>query len=92
MIRERWGAMDRRKTSLPPPGLEWVMSVTTLFLFDGVHAVAVVTASRTARIRVGRSTRGRVYDARFLKSAETDVAGFDGGSQPSPTIRVTWWK
>jgi hypothetical protein len=84
--------MERRKTSLPPPGLEWVISVTTLFLFDGVHAVAVVTATRTARIRVGRSTRGRVYAARFLKRRQTDVAGIDGGSQPAPTIRATWRK
>src|SRR5215470_11916977 len=33
MMRERCGAIDRRNTSLPPPGLEWVMSVTTVVRF-----------------------------------------------------------
>ena len=29
MILERCGTISRRNTSLPPPGLEWVTSVTT---------------------------------------------------------------
>ena len=37
MIRDRCGAMERRKTSLPPPGLECVTNVTTGVRFVLIH-------------------------------------------------------
>src|SRR5678809_459942 len=57
MMRERCGAIDRRKTSLPPPGLEWVTSVTTWVRFVLAHEPRVSAAKRMVRMRtVDRGT------------------------------------
>jgi hypothetical protein len=52
-MRERCGAIDRRKTSLPPPGLECVISVTTVVRFVLAHEPIETAARSTARIRTG---------------------------------------
>ena len=50
MILDRCGAISRRKTSLPPPGLEWVTSLTTSFA--GPFVVQAAAAIPNARIRL----------------------------------------
>jgi len=51
MMRERCGAIERRKTSLPPPGLEWVMSVTTVVRFALAHEPRASVARSAVRTR-----------------------------------------
>src|SRR5688572_32538761 len=58
MIRARYGAISRRKTSLPPPGLECVVSITTLFGYFvcacGRATKAVAATSTSAIWRMGK--------------------------------------
>jgi len=62
MIRERWGAIERRKTSLPPPGLECVTSVTTVVRFGPAHETPVATVvSRIVRIAAARRVTSAEY-------------------------------
>src|SRR6476620_7138521 len=55
MMRDRCGAIERRKTSLPPPGLEWVIRVTTVFRLEEVHApISADNAAIAAMKRIPR--------------------------------------
>jgi hypothetical protein len=62
-MRERCGAIERRKTSLPPPGLEWVISVTTGVRLFPTHDTAVV---RVARVKMRICARDLVTSAEYM--------------------------
>src|SRR6058998_611364 len=60
-MRERCGAIDRRKTSLPPPGLEWVMSVTTGVRLVLAQEPKLTVTRRMVRTRTGESVTSAEY-------------------------------
>src|SRR4026207_1914253 len=72
MMRERWGAIDRRKTSLPPPGLEWVIRVTTWFRFALAHEPAASAVTRIARKRTLARGAPAEYMTAVLPSTSYD--------------------